>query len=473
MSDSEQPEKGNPPRVEVVPQRRTDSFDALRPQRWNWSLLKQPFNQTLERQSKGPMTATQMHNLRDFWLDGIFAAISEAFYLAYIPLFAVAYGATNEQVGWITAIGNLAGALALFPGARVLEKTGRAKSLVVWTGGGMARVALLLLALVPLFNLPPTAAIIAITTLNGLRAFMANFANPAWTALVADIVPEIMRGRYFSTRNLTMGFVTLIVSALAGWLIYAGNTVAFDDKFGFQIIFFLAFATGMVSTWAFNRIIEPKIKLPAVEEKQSRESLGKAILSSPGFLGLVISAFVWNLALQIAGPFFNVYLVTHLGADTTMVGIATAASSLTGLIGLPFFGRLLDRRSSIWLQIVTGFPIVLLPIAWAFFTAPWQVVVNNLFGGFVWAGYNLASFNILLELTPKRQRAQTVALYQTAVFFSAVIGPLAGGYLADIDFRIVFWLSGIGRLISMLLFVWLTAVPVRRLARQNLAVQRA
>ena len=46
---------------------------------------------------------------------------------------------------------------------------------------------------------------------------MGNFANPAWTALVAEIVPEFVRGRYFSLRNLTMGMATLVF-ATAGRL---------------------------------------------------------------------------------------------------------------------------------------------------------------------------------------------------------------------------------------------------------------
>ena len=102
---------------------------------------------------------------------------------------------------------------------------------------------------------------------------------------------------------------------------------------------------------------------------------------------------------------------------------------------------------------------------WAFFTAPWQVGVNNAFGGFLWAGYNLANFNLLLQLTPNEGRGRAVALYQTGVFAAAVVGPLVGGYIADhVSFQLTFLLSGLGRLIATGMFVWLTALPLRRLA---------
>lgn len=453
--------------IDYIPQQRISPFDAARPQRWNWELAKRPFDRALQNQAQKPLTGGQMHNLRSFWMDGFAAATSEAFFLAYIPLFALAYGATNEQVGWITAIGNLMGAIALFPGAQLMEKTGQRKWLVVWSGGGVARIALLLLAMVPLLTVPPTVAIIAIASLNGIRAFAANFCNPAWTAIVAEIVPEFMRGRYFSARNLTMGLATLIVTALSGWIIATGNGWAGKPYLGFQIVFLLAFLTGLVSTYYFARIHESPAKA-RTQAAQGGGQLRHVLRNGTGFFGFVVSGFVWNFSLQVAAPFFNVYLVTHLGADMTMVGIVTAISSLTGLFGLLFLGRLMDRKGAIWLQLATGLPIAVLPIMWAYYTAPWQVGVNNMFGGFLWAGFNLANFTLLLELTPEPGRGRAVALYQTGVFASAVAGPLVGGWLADnVSYQVVFWVSGLGRFAGMGLFAWLTAWPMYRLAKRG------
>ncbi len=452
--------------MDYIPQRRIGVFDQLRPQRWNWYLVRRPMERTLERQTPEPLTIRQTRNLRLFWLDGIFAAASESFYLAFIPLFALAYGATNQQVGWITAVGNLAGAIALFPGARLMEKTGKRKAIVVWTGGGFARLMLFLLALVPLFGLPPEISILAIALLNGVRAFMANFSNPAWTAMVADIVPEFMRGRYFSTRNLTMGMATLIFSAIAGWLIRTGNQWQSDPFLGYQLSFLLAFALGMVSTWQFAHLREPRTHAHADLVRQSG-SLRDAVKSSPGYLGFVISGFVWNFALQVAAPFFNVYLVTHLGANAGVVGLMASISSFAALGGQLVFGRVLDRRGAGWLQLMTGLPIVFLPIMWVFYTAPWQVGINNLVGGFMWAGFNLANFNLLLQVTPDAGRARAVALYQTGVFASAFLGPLLGGYLADnVSFQLIFILSGTGRFLALVLFFVLSFLPMQR-ARQR------
>ena len=81
--------------------------------------------------------------------------------------------------------------------------------------------------------------------------------------------------------------------------------------------------------------------------------------------------------------------------------------------------------------------------------------------GFLWAGYNLANFNLLLEMTPDTHRARAVAMYQTAVFRkSRYPGPLLGGYLAvALSFQFVFFLSGAGRMAGTLRSVWLAQRP--------------
>jgi MFS family permease len=458
--DEDPPGEG---RRALVQRRISSNVDHLRPQRWNWYALVNPLDRAVERQAAQPLDRQRVRGLRYFWLDGIFATISENFYLGFVALFALAYGATNGQVGWVTAVANLLGAMALFPGAQLLESTEKRKPLILWTGGGFARLMLLGLAFVP-FLLGENAqlAILAIILLNGVRAFMGNFANPAWTAMVADLVPGAMRGRYFGNRNLTMGLAALIIAPLAGYLIRVGNGWQGMDLFGYQVIFLLAFGVGVLSTLSFSRIPEPDAPVRAQRGHASGE-IFQIFRQSPGFLGLVASSFVWNVAIQIAGPFFNVYLVNEFNTSTATIGLLASVSSAAALFGQMFFGRAMDRKGAIWVQIVSGVGIPLLPFFWLFVTAPWQVALINIWGGFLWAGYGLSNFSLLLELTPDEQRPRAVALYQTSVFAAAVLGPLLGGYLADVvGYQLIFTLSFVGRIIGIVGFILLSARPALR-----------
>ena len=119
--------------------------------------------------------------------------------------------------------------------------------------------------------------------------------------------------------------------------------------------------------------------------------------------------------------------------------LLAGVNTLFGLIGSGLFGRVMDRMGALKTQALTGLLIPIIPTAWIWVTAPWQVGVLEAYAGLVWAGYNLANFALLLELTPGSHRPQAVALYQTVVFASAVVGPLLGGWLADtFGFHVIF-----------------------------------
>src|SRR4030095_9616221 len=123
-------------------------------------------------------------------------------------------------------------------------------------------------------------------------------------------------------------------------------------------------------------------------------------------------------------------LVRHLGAGAATVAALAGVTTLFGLIGSGLFGRLMDRMGALKTQAFTGLLIPIIPTAWIWITAPWPRGVLEAYAGLVWAGYNLANFALLLELTPGSHRPQAVALYQTVVFTSAVVGPLPGGGVA-------------------------------------------
>ena len=100
---------------------------------------------------------------------------------------------------------------------------GRRKTVVVLFGGIISRVALLAWVVLPLLAHDPSTAIAVIIAVNPVITFANNFANPAWTAIVADIVPREIRGRFFSHRNFAVNLPALLIVPLAGLLIQLGT----------------------------------------------------------------------------------------------------------------------------------------------------------------------------------------------------------------------------------------------------------
>lgn len=128
-------------------------------------------------------------------------------------------------------------------------------------------------------------------------------------------------------------------------------------------------------------------------------------------------------------------------------------STLSALPGQRLFGVLADRWGPRRVQLITGLLIPLMPWAWAMTRSPWHVVPIELGAGFLWAGYNLASFNLLLLLTPEDRRSRYTALYQIVVMAALAGGAaLGGGVASRWGYTTIFVLSGLGRLSAALLF---------------------
>ncbi|MEE8392390.1 MAG: MFS transporter [Anaerolineae bacterium] len=402
-------------------------------------------------------------NLRRFWFAGVFASASNSIVIAYLSLFVLALGATRAQIGLMSSLSSLSAALLLLPGASIVERWGRRKQIVVLNNGGVARIVLLLLALVPLAFSGSTAITIVIA-LAIIRSAFIYLGVPAWTSLTADIVPLKWRGRYFSARNMGMGTVGMVMTFLVGQLI-----TRVGAPVGYQVALGVAFVTGMASTFSFARLEEESLAstTPQTTARSSRASLLRHLRAHPEFLFFCATAALWNFSLNVAGPFFNVYLVESLKASASVVGALSVLTPLAALPAQRLLGPLADRWGPRRVQAFTGLLIPLLPLGWVLTRSPWHVVPINLAAGFLWAGYNLANFNLLLALTPEDRRPRYSALYQIVVMAGLAGGAALGGVIAERwGYATIFVLSGGGRFVAALLFARFIRQPVVSTGRE-------
>ena len=395
----------------------------------------------------GYPTPAQVKGMRMFWWDGLFAGVPMSLLLQYLPLFAVAYGANNAEVGLMVAGAGLGAAVAFLPGAWLSDMWSRRKTFVVLTGGLLARAPFAGFILLP-FVADGEAALRIIIFLTVAQAFLASLGTPAWTSLAADIVPLSIRGRYFAWREFIYGTGGMVAAPAAGLMV-----ALWGKPEGWQGVWLLALAGGGISAWFFSRIPEEH-RPPPPKGAPAAPPWHATILRDVNFLIFGGTVFLWNISLYAAAPFFNIYLVKNLGASAAWVGGLAAVASAFGLVGQTMFGRLLDARGSRWLMAVCGLFIPLLPWAWYVIDAPWQIIFINAVGGVAWAGFTLGSFNFLLIVSPPQQRRYYAAAYQTLVFLSAAAGPLIGGIIAQShSIKALFVISGAGRLVAHVLFL--------------------
>ena len=394
------------------------------------------------------LPAKTQQNLRWFWFDGLFSSASDNIIVTYITLYVLALGATRTQIGIMSAISSLSAALLLLPGAMLVERFNHRREITILFGGGIARLAIFVIALLP-FGLNGMALILTAIALSITRDAFTNLSFPAWLSFAADIVPMEGRGRYFGSRNFIMGIAGMFTVLLVGELI-----TRFNRPEGYQLGMSLAFVLGTAATFSFSRLHDPAgHTVTQTHPPLELPVLLRDLKNMPALPALIATAVVWNFFLNIPGPFFNVYMVENLNASATMVGIASITTTVSSLLVQRRLGKLADRWGAHRLQLISGLLIPVLPFAWVFTRVPWHVIPINIVSGVLWGAYGLASFNLLLELTPQEERARYSAVYQSFVTLALAAGAVVGGFMVtQWGYTAIFVTSAIGRLLAALLF---------------------
>lgn len=396
------------------------------------------------------LSSEKRQNLTLFFYDGLFAAASDRIILTYLTIYLLSLGATRSQIGFLSSLSNFAAALILLPAALMVERSGERKRITLTAAGG-SRLTVLLMALLPLFLFQSNSLIWIVWGLALLREVFNNIGFPAWMALTADIVPMEGRGRYFGTRNFVMGLAGILVALGIGEMI-----TRIGDPLGYQIAFILAVVLGLISMSFFARLRDP------LKDKNSSPGVRygiKAILTSlkgqRDFILFCVFTAVWNLSINVAGPFFNVFMVDTLNFTAAMIGIVTVANTIANLLVQRRIGALADRWGNRNVAIIFLFLIPLIPLVWGLWVRQmWHALLIEVFSGLFWGAYNLVSFNTLLLKTPEDQRARFSAFYQIVVTLSLAGGAALGAWVIPaIDFKGVTLLSAGGRWLAALLFL--------------------
>ncbi len=381
-----------------------------------------------------------------FWLDGLFIALSFSFYSAFMALWILGFGASNAQVGLMTSLSSVCGIGAFLVAVPATRRIGGRKRMVV-LGRTASRLMLLAIAAVP-FLASGTAAVYLTILLVCVQVIIENVSSPAWTGLVADIVPLDIRARYIASRNIAKSAARTIGVAIAGQVIRS-----FGFPGGYQLALVLATVVGLGAAWAYSGIpvdedAEATAKTPVAmaDPKQSRALWRYAAART-----------VWTLGYMLAAPFYSVYVVTQLGGNEAAVGLLSSTGAVAAVAGMLLFGRAVERFGLRRSWLVSGLLECVVPLLWI--TAPglWFAFVPAAIDGLLIAGLELVNLNTLLGLTSPQNRTSFIAANAAILSVATMLGPIAGGVLSDsFGFDVAFGLAsaiGVVGWVLYLLFV--------------------
>ncbi|MBL7159958.1 MAG: MFS transporter [Candidatus Aenigmarchaeota archaeon] len=363
-------------------------------------------------------------------MDGTAEAVRTGITGKYLVPFALALGAGNEYIGLINALPELIRTITQAFTSKVLERF-KSRKYVCILSATIQRLFWLPILLIPFLFAGNLWWLMFFVCL--FYSFSA-FTSTAWTSWIADLVPEKIRGRFFGKRNMFIDSATFFSALLAGWYLASiKNTIG-----GFSIIFLISLFFGFVSIYFLAKIPDVKQKTSHHKTRFSFAHFIHGVEEHKDHSNFVIFMTLTRFAVSFVSIFFTVYMLNVLKIGYLWFGIVVGAEMIVRIATQKYWGKLSDRFDDKRILKICYIGVPLTPFLWMFVSTPIQAVIVSVITGFFWCGFDLSTFNYLLDSTPRSNPIPFISNYRFLTGISNFIGPVLGGitavYLADKTF---------------------------------------
>lgn len=364
--------------------------------------------------------------------EGCFASVMTGAGTDYITPFALTLNASNTQIGFLSSFTGLVSPLSQVLGSRLMEKYSRKRLVTIFVAlQALMFLPLIFLAILLWRSLFLSYLPIFLIAFYSIFSIFGSLASPAWFSLMGDIVPEKIRGRYWSSRNRICGTVALIVALAASFFLDLMKTKGLVIL-AFSILFSIALIFRLISATIFSKHYDPKFKLQDGYYFSFWQFIKKAPQNNFG--KFVIFVALMQLATAISGPFFSVYMLKYLGFSYKTFMIVNISATISTLIFLPLWGKFSDKYGNKEMLKIGAFIIPLVPILWIVNPSPvFLALIPQLISGIGWAAFNLAASNFIYDSVTPQRRGICLAYHNILVGIGVFIGAALGGILAGIN----------------------------------------
>ncbi|MHC4674583.1 MAG: MFS transporter [Planctomycetota bacterium] len=351
---------------------------------------------------------------------------------AFLVAFAVLLGASNTVIGLLAAIAPLTQILQI-PTIFVVDKIRLRKFLVV-ASSLLSRLSWLIVATLP-WLVPSDQRVLVLVICLFLYFGLGTVSGGAFNSWMRDLIPEKIMGSYFARRFAIATAIGAVLTVLAGVAVDFGKRL-FDSELGIYSILFLAGSvSGLIGLYFLTRIPEPKM---SPDPSKGLISVLGQPFKDEGFRKLLWFLGSWNFAINLAAPFFVVYMLTRLGMSMTWVLGLSVLSQLTNILFFQIWGRLADTFSNKSVLGVSGPLFILSILLWPFTTMPEKYILTipilvfiHILAGMSTAGVTLCSANIALKLAPRGKATSFLATNALVNGLAATFAPIIAGVTAD------------------------------------------
>ncbi len=370
-------------------------------------------------------------SLRYSIFDGAFYWMMVGFGESFLAAFAVFLKATNIQLGFLSSLPKAFGSFSQLLSNKLL-KIFKTRKRLVCTSSLLQALMYIPIALVFFFGSFSVPILILFVCLYWVFGVMGN---PAWSSWMGDLVGDENRGDYFGNRN-KIGNLTSFLSLLAaGYILQRFSTGNFMEYIGFCVVFLFALISRMISFVYLIKQYEPEYEFAPNANFSFMQFLRQARFRNYGLFVFYLS--MMNFGIYLSAPFFTPYMLYDLKLSYTAFTIITAVAMITKFAMMPVWGKLSDKYGTKKVLVLAGFLMPAIPILWIFSINVSYLILIQIFAGFSWAGFEIASFNFIFDTTKREKRATCVAYYNVLTGFAIFLGATLGGFI--VKYNSLFW----------------------------------
>ncbi|HVA92736.1 MAG TPA: MFS transporter [Chloroflexota bacterium] len=331
--------------------------------------------------------------------------------LPFLTVYAAGRGLTLTGIGVLGACG--AGASALIQPAvgRLVDRTGRGRTIVLggtllgaagFTGLGQVRAA----------------PLIVVFAMLGVSAFYGS--RVVITAATVDHVARAGHGAAMYARFRVCPAIGFTVAAVLGGLLL--GRITFAELFTVGALLYLLAGLCVMA-------------LPARTDPQGSNLLGTRAQPTPAISPrrVLIALSLMSLLFYAVGSTSDTYvplLMRGLHGSFEAVGLVGTVSALLEIPLMIIIGGRVDRGSS---ALILALGLTAVPLRYALYLVvhtPAQLIAVQCLDAVSFSVYAIAGVTLLATLTPPSERAWALGVFSAAGTLGPIAGPLLAGVVA-------------------------------------------
>jgi MFS family permease len=318
--------------------------------------------------------------------------------------------------------------LVQLPAAWCTRRFGSRRA-ALWTIG-ISRQCVLPLACLPLIPISPGSKQAIFLGCAFTSAALSVAGTNAWTSWMGDLVPGVVRGRYFGRRSALCALAATCASLTAGLVLDSGRNHR-EAGVALCALTVTASLAGALTTWLLSRQHESRRAIPP-HAAPLQDAL--APLRDVRARSLLAFQLAWSAAGGIAAAFYPLHMIGNLKMGFARMAIYTAAVAAFRMLAAPLWGRVLDRSGARPVLVMSAFALSLSPMLWIFAAEGrlWPLAIDAAVSGAANAGLSLTSLSLPLALSRPANRSFYVGTLAAAGGLAAGLGSAAGGAVVKV-----------------------------------------